>query len=401
MTKHFLPLELAIWKELAGASLSVSHDRWHIDRVLDYALQLQAVYGGDRDVLVAAVLMHDLGRADPNRQHGLASIQASAEGAEQILEAIHFPAEKRPAVLGAISEHDQPELRPESTEARILKDADFLAGFGAWGLLRIAMWSGETGRNTKAVLDRLENGMPRRMAHLEFPESRKIAHREMFLVKVFLGHLRSSPPVTEDGNQGKYIVLEGISGSGKDTQAQRLADRLTTAGYIVESVAEPTDDYRYYKGAFESITHSHLDDSDVKKWLLIASRARLMKDTVRPALAANKIVLSVRSFVSTLVYQCDSDQAVADTAYLHREFPQPDVLVLLDVPASEARSRIANRKKPEGDYESPIDLQRFSDKYRAVCQKYFPLQTYRVAATGDADHVAERVWEAVASGIRG
>ncbi len=79
-------LELAIWKEIAGEALSVSHDHWHIDRVLDFARQLQAIHGGDLDVITTAVILHDLGRSDQSFMGRRASANRSSRPAESWIE---------------------------------------------------------------------------------------------------------------------------------------------------------------------------------------------------------------------------------------------------------------------------------------------------------------------------
>src|SRR5205823_4498113 len=119
-------------------------------------------------VRVAAIL-HDLGRGDQTRRHGLASIQASKEMAEEVLRHLPLSEDARRLVVEAIDSHDQPDVHSEAHSSRILKDADFLAGFGAWGILRIAMWSGETGRRVEDVLGRITSGMRRRLESLEYP----------------------------------------------------------------------------------------------------------------------------------------------------------------------------------------------------------------------------------------
>ena len=182
-------IELAIWKELASENLSVSHDRWHIDRVLSFAYQLQALYGGDPEVITAAVIMHDLGREDPNL-HGQESIDKSIAHAREVLGRIDFPSDKVEQVIIAIDEHDKPEMQPSTIEGRILKDADFLGGFGAWGILRICMWAGETDGGVDQILNRLEQRMPRRLANLEFAESERLAREEMVFISLFLSLLK-------------------------------------------------------------------------------------------------------------------------------------------------------------------------------------------------------------------
>src|SRR5439155_11646144 len=109
----------AIWMNIKGEYQSPSHDRWHLDRVLHFASELSALYGADDETLTAAVMLHDLGRSNPELR-GRASAEESARLAPAVLEAVGFPLEKREAVILAIREHDQPKLTPTNLEGRIL-----------------------------------------------------------------------------------------------------------------------------------------------------------------------------------------------------------------------------------------------------------------------------------------
>src|SRR5258708_6962121 len=127
------PYETAILQELGQLVLSASHSvNEHLLPVLGFARQLGAVHGADDDILTASVLKHDLGRND-EELNGTASAEASVWHAQILLTQIGFPAAKLATVLENIMDHDQPEVRPRHLEGRILKDADFLGGFGAAG----------------------------------------------------------------------------------------------------------------------------------------------------------------------------------------------------------------------------------------------------------------------------
>jgi dTMP kinase len=389
-----------IWAELDKLPLSVSHDRWHLDRVLSYALGLHAVHGGDLRVLVPAVLLHDLGRTEEGRQHGLASIEASTEQAANLLGNLQYPESLVAEVLRAIADHDQPDVRPALIEGRILKDADFLAGFGAWGILRIAMWSGETGRDVAMVLDRLVRGMSRRSEHLEFEESVVVARRELRFVRLFVERLRTPPVALEPVLPGAYVVLEGISGSGKDTQAERLRAALVAAGVESHVVCEPHGDYRRYREAWERQHGGRLTDPRVMRWLMMADRQQLVDDTVRADLAAGTAVVSVRSYLSTMVYQAEGTTDSADIAFAHTFVPEPDLVVLLDLPPDVAWERIQARNRVKGVYESEEQLAAHRVRYLALCEEHFPKSHVVVDATADASAVAERVLASVLPVVR-
>ena len=266
-----------ICEVLRQRRLSSSHDRWHLERVLSFAEQLQSIHGGDMEALTAAVLLHDLGRSEPDL-HGRASVEKSVKEARKVLEMVDISASKMERVILAISEHDQPKVLPSTIEGKILKEADFLAGFGAWGILRIAMWAAETDQGVDQILDRLENRMPIRLDSLQFPESRRLAQREMLFTDLFLSRLREPPLVDERVSAGKYIVLEGISGSGKDTQADLLVPRLEALGYSVEKVSEPAGKYQRARDEWGPKPL----DRVIELFLLLADRYELVTQVPKP-----------------------------------------------------------------------------------------------------------------------
>lgn len=393
-------LELTVWKEIAGLNLSVSHDRWHIDRVLSFAYELHELYGGDKEVLTLAAIMHDLGRADRTRAHGEDSRKASVERAKQILTAIGYPPEKHHNVIMAIEEHDQTHVIPSTIEGRILKEADFLAGFGAWGILRIAMWSGESQRNTNILLERLSKHMPKRLSSLEFSESSYFGRQEMLFTKLFLQELEKQTRLKDVKRNGCYIVLEGISGSGKDTQAQRLLERLNTNGYSAVLVREPGDIYRKLR---DTLKRESEEDPliekipTLKKYLLMTDRYELIHDQVIPALNEGKIVVSIRSFISTLVYQCQTDYEVTFTAFEHSFNPLPDLIILFDLEPRAALQRINLRPQNRGAYEAADALSQHRERYKMICKLYFDNQLQFIDASREIATVADNTWAVVQS----
>jgi len=103
---------------------------------------------------------------------------------------------------------------------------------------------------------------------------------------------------------GRFLVFEGPDGSGKSTQFARLAAALREVGVPVREVREPGG-----TAIGERIREVLLDpenaDMNVRCEMLLymASRAQLMEQVVRPALAAGETVLADRFIASTLAYQ--------------------------------------------------------------------------------------------------
>jgi len=103
--------------------------------------------------------------------------------------------------------------------------------------------------------------------------------------------------------RGFFITLEGVEGSGKTTQARRLADALSERGYPVLLTREPG------ATALGGALRGLLLDSQLRLepaaelLLMLADRAQHVREQLQPALAASQIVVSDRYSDSTTAYQ--------------------------------------------------------------------------------------------------
>jgi dTMP kinase len=147
-----------------------------------------------------------------------------------------------------------------------------------------------------------------------------------------------------------FIVLEGIDGCGKTTQARRLAgwlgDRLGADNVVV--TREPGG----WPGG-ERIRGLILDGGLSSRWgeffAFMADRCEHVARVISPALCAGKCVLCDRYAASTLAYQVFSGPEAPETAAylagLHRaiDLPAPDCSVLLDIAPAAAAARTKAR----------------------------------------------------------
>ncbi len=122
-----------------------AHDMQHVRRVLNNALEIAKYEENvNMDVLMAAALLHDVGRADeaadPKADHAV----TGAERAYTILQSMDFPTGFAEHVHQCIRTHRfRRNDPPASIEAKILFDADKLDVCGAIGIARTLMYSGE------------------------------------------------------------------------------------------------------------------------------------------------------------------------------------------------------------------------------------------------------------------
>ena len=354
MKNNYLEL---LWDYIIKMPQSPSHDKEHLERVIEFAKQLQVNHGGDLESIIAAAMLHDIGRVDPKLLSKDSALVA-ADQAREILEKVGAPKNKIGTICLAIQQHDQPDFVPDTIEGIILKEADFLAGFGAWGILRTAMYQGERRKGINDVLNRLSIQMPVRIDHLNFPESKSYAQEEYLFVELFLS-LLSKPAKLQSPFSGKYIAFEGISGSGKTSQIELLKDYLISLGKDVEIVSEPNNEYRPLINNSKSLRG--------RLHLFIADRYNTSQNITYPALKAGHIVLSSRSYLSSIVYQAEYEEDIPYIRFLHQELPTPDLIFLIDIPAETAIERILSRLKQSGE---PLGINEKFEKLKKDKEKY-------------------------------
>lgn len=165
---------------------------------------------------------------------------------------------------------------------------------------------------------------------------------------------------------GRLIAFEGGEGSGKSTQAARLATRL---GAVLTREPGGTD----VGGRIRAIVLDPLVgttlDARAEALLMAADRAQHVTEVIRPALARGVDVVTDRFSGSTLAYQghargLDVDELARLSRWATASL-EPDVVVLLDVPADVAVARMErdlDRMEAAGD-----DFhQRVAEGYRAL-----------------------------------
>ncbi|MFH1256399.1 MAG: HD domain-containing protein [Candidatus Diapherotrites archaeon] len=162
-------LESAKEGEEKGTAVSPVHKTDHLLRVWENAKILCEKLHGDLEIMVAAVMLHDLGRHYGIEIHG----EKSAELAKPILEKSGFPGEKIPSALEAIAQHDYtfPKEKRKRLEARILYDADKMDAFGVIGVYRHVIFV-EKGR---MKLEEVVPALNKRFDGFALPESKKLA----------------------------------------------------------------------------------------------------------------------------------------------------------------------------------------------------------------------------------
>ncbi|HVZ06980.1 HD domain-containing protein [Rhodopila sp.] len=133
--------------ELGPDGTDGSHDRSHLLRVWQNARRIAAEEPGcQRDVLVAAVLLHDCVAVEKNSPDRPKASRLAAARARGILAGLGWPAERIRQAAHAIEAHSfSAGIEPRTMEARILQDADRLEAIGAIGIARCFYVAGRMG----------------------------------------------------------------------------------------------------------------------------------------------------------------------------------------------------------------------------------------------------------------
>ena len=133
-----------------------------------------------------------------------------------------------------------------------------------------------------------------------------------------------------------YIVLEGIDGAGKSTQISLLKDFLEQNGLEVETVVEPTDSE--VGKLIRKLLTRHDATSDAMQrtlGLLFAADRLLIMEKLNKLEEEGKVIISDRSFHSSLVYQ-EPREWIQE---LNKYAKIPDLVLLLDLDVEKSVAR--------------------------------------------------------------
>lgn len=206
---------------------------------------------------------------------------------------------------------------------------------------------------------------------------------------------------------GVFITFEGGEGSGKSTQIRRLAARLEAGGRGVLVTREPG-------GTPEAeAVRALLVSGDVQRWtaksealLNYAAREQHLEQVIRPALAADRIVLCDRFMDSTRAYQgtaggCEASFIDAlEKAVVGATRPDLTLIFDLDPMVGLARARARGDEVSEDRYERKglAFHKRLREGFLEILRRE-PKRCRLIDASQDVDAVADDVWSIVGGAL--
>ncbi len=166
------------------------------------------------------------------------------------------------------------------------------------------------------------------------------------------------------------IVIEGIDGTGKSTQAKRLAAHFQSLGRTVTLSREPTD------GPWGTLLRNSASTGRLSPQeeldTFLKDRQQHVSELIAPSLAAGNIVILDRYYFSTMAYQGTRGFEPTEIRRLNEAFaPVPDLLLILDLDIDTALQRIGSRGDTANQFEQRSNLQRCREIFLSLKDEPF------------------------------
>ena len=191
--------------------------------------------------------------------------------------------------------------------------------------------------------------------------------------------------------RGLLIVLEGIDGSGKTTQARPLLRRLRRRGRKAAFFREPTRG-RWGREIKRLAARADSLTPEEELALFVKDRRENVEKNLKPALAAGKVVVLDRYYFSTIAYQGAKGIDTGRIRRMNEAFAiAPDLVVILDVDAAAGLARIGNRKTRDELFEREDYLVRVARIFAGFKGPRF----VHIDGRGDKRAIGRAIWSRV------
>src|ERR1700676_2326628 len=211
----------------------------------------------------------------------------------------------------------------------------------------------------------------------------------------------SADGVSSASRLGLFITFEGPDGSGKSTQAKLLAERLRRDGHAVIETVEPGGTH-----IGQQIRRILLDPANrelrpiPELLLMFAARAQNVEQSVLPALAEGKIVVSDRFTDSSIAYQGAGHglgwDLVLEVDRIACHGLVPDLTLCIDIDTEIGLARAHSRNLDHVRQEARIDEkavkfhQKVREAYRELARRE-PGRVRLIDGSGSEEAIADKV----------
>lgn len=204
-------------------------------------------------------------------------------------------------------------------------------------------------------------------------------------------------------SQGKFIVFEGLDGSGTSTQSQMLKEALQVGGNKVHLTCEPSNGPigNMIRQAMQGrIIFSKQDDKFDQQmaYLFAADRYDHLNnqiDGIIKLVDEGFYVISTRYFFSSFAYHVTDSESEQLVQRLNADFPNPDLLIYLDNPVESSVKRLNSRTVLDR-YEEENKLSIVANNYQRIVSGYTG-EKLILSAIDSKDSIHKKILEKVES----
>ena len=201
-----------------------------------------------------------------------------------------------------------------------------------------------------------------------------------------------------------FITFEGSEGSGKSTQADRLAAHFQQSGIPYMLTREPggTPIGESIRDLLQFAPHNSDMTSETELLLFEASRSQLVREIIKPALEQGMCVIADRFFDSTTVYQGAARKLDREMIGRLNAFAVgdciPDITFVLDVDAATAESRMLREsRKADRMEQQPAEFyERVRQGYRDLAAAE-PGRIVLIDGSRNIDRIEREIWTSLCS----
>lgn len=174
--------------------------------------------------------------------------------------------------------------------------------------------------------------------------------------------------------RGLFVVLEGIDGAGTTTQAERIVASLLARGRVAHITQEPSGGIigtltrRALRGETIGIDQRPLPAESIAL-LFAADRADHWHNEIEPRLERGEDVICDRYLYSSLAYQ-GIELPESWVRSLNQLFPQPDLLLFVEVSVDVSAARRASRGQEADRYEVDELQRQIAIRYQKICREF-------------------------------
>ena len=201
-------------------------------------------------------------------------------------------------------------------------------------------------------------------------------------------------------NRGKFIVFEGVDGSGKTTISRMLQDKMEQMNLAIHHTCEPT---RNPVGGLirKIITKQVSTNEQTIGALFLADRLDHIQHPdygMLQYLEKGEHVISDRYYYSSYAYHVPhlTMDWVINANKLCADFLRPDLVLFLDIPVEETLRRISDNRDSNDLFETEERLTQVRNNYQEAIKREGTKDNVQVVdATGTIEEVFASVWKKV------